>query len=284
MSSLAQTLSLGGAKVPRFFYGTAWKEDKTADLTFQALQAGFTGVDTANQRKHYFEEAVGQGIKKFLDGGTLRREDLFLQTKFTFARGQDHRKPYNEKDSFAKQVADSFASSLTHLQTAYVDSYVLHGPHDPDGIGREDMECWAAMEVLHAQRKTKFLGVSNVSAGQLVMLCDKAKVKPSFVQNRCYARMGWDKRVREICASEDIRYQGFSLLTANRAELDRPAILSIADAHGKTVPQVIFRFSQMLGMISLTGTSNIAHMGEDLNIYDFELNAAEMSRIENISL
>lgn len=284
MSSLAQTLSLGGAKIPRFFYGTAWKEDRTADLTFQALKAGFTGIDTANQRKHYFEEAVGTGVKKFLETGKCKREDLFLQTKFTFARGQDHRKPYDENDNYAKQVADSFASSLTHLQTTYVDSYVLHGPHGPDGISLEDKQCWAAMEVLHAQRKVKFLGISNVSAGQLVELCDSAKVKPSFVQNRCYARMGWDKRVREICASEDIRYQGFSLLTANRAELDTPAILNIADAHGKTVPQVIFRFSQMLGMICLTGTSNLGHMNEDLNIYDFELNAAEMTRIENISI
>ena len=90
--------------IPSFFYGTAWKEDKTEDLTFQALQAGFTAVDTANQRIHYYEEAVGAGIRKFLDLKTRKREDLFLQTKFTFARGQDHRKPYNDSDPFPVQV------------------------------------------------------------------------------------------------------------------------------------------------------------------------------------
>ena len=80
--------------IPFFFYGTAWKEERTAPLTFDALQAGFRAIDTANQRKHYHEEGVGLGIERFLTSGLCRREDLFLQTKFTVASGQDHRKPY----------------------------------------------------------------------------------------------------------------------------------------------------------------------------------------------
>ena len=262
----------------KFFYGTAWKEDRTPDLTVKALQAGFRAIDTANQRKHYFEEGVGQGMRKFLETNPLNREELFLQTKFTFARGQDHRKPYREEDSFSQQVADSFASSLAHLNTTYIDSYVLHGPYGY-GIGQQDLETWAAMETLIDKKQVKCLGVSNVDAQQLKELCGAVHVKPAFVQNRCYANTGWDFEVREICSTEGITYQGFSLLTANRAELQAPEIAALARKYQKSVPQIIFRFCHQLGMICLTGTSDPIHMRQDLDINDFELRADEVSVI-----
>lgn len=280
---LTPYLNLNDIHIPRFFYGTAWKEETTEDLTFQALQSGFLAIDTANQRKHYFEEGVGLGLKKFLNLGTLKRENIFLQTKFTFARGQDHRKPYKDNDTYTQQVADSFQSSLTHLNTTTLDSYVLHGPYSGRGIGAEDLEVWSAMENLVTQQKVQFLGVSNVSLNQLEQLFDSTKIKPQFVQNRCFANMGWDKPVREFCLEKNIIYQGFSLLTANSVELASSPILEIARKHNKTVAQIIFRFSQQLGMITLTGTSDENHMKQDLNIYNFELSAQEISTIEHIS-
>jgi diketogulonate reductase-like aldo/keto reductase len=80
---------------PAFMYGTAWKEDRTASLTELALRAGFRGIDTANQRKHYFEAGVGEGLASGYRAGIVTRADLFLQTKFTYLRGQDHRLPYD---------------------------------------------------------------------------------------------------------------------------------------------------------------------------------------------
>ncbi len=268
--------------LPQKMYGTAWKEEQTADLTFQALQAGFKAIDTANQRKHYYEEAVGLGLHKFLNLSKLKREDIFLQTKFTFARGQDHRKPYNESDPFTKQVADSFASSLTHLKTDYIDSYVLHGPYRSDRISPEDLESWKAMEALVDSGKVKHLGISNVSRSQLADLCEQVKIRPRFVQNRCYARTGWDRDVRNVCVREGILYQGFSLLTANRSEIETIDILEIAGKYKKTSAQIIFRFCQQLRMIWLTGTSDVAHMKQDLEVDGFELNEREMKVIENI--
>lgn len=90
-----QTVSIDGFEVPRFYYGTAWKEDQTQRLTLLALQHGFRGIDTANQRRHYHEAAVGEAIREAIAGALLTRDDLFLQTKFTFRRGQDHRLPYD---------------------------------------------------------------------------------------------------------------------------------------------------------------------------------------------
>ena len=81
---------------PPLLYGTAWKEDETERLVRTALEAGFRGIDTANQRKHYHEVGVGQAIAAALEDGTLTgRDDLFIQTKFTSVDGQDLRIPYD---------------------------------------------------------------------------------------------------------------------------------------------------------------------------------------------
>ncbi|MGE3759528.1 MAG: aldo/keto reductase family protein [Pseudobdellovibrionaceae bacterium] len=180
-----------------------------------ALKAGFRAIDTANQRKHYFEEGVGAALKKSYRDLGLSRSDLFLQTKFTYARGQDHRKPYDENAPYSVQVQQSFESSLQHLGTDYLDSYILHGPISSVGLTEEDWQAWAEMESLHRQGRTKYIGVSNVNFGQLEELCSKALVKPTFVQNRCFAETTWDKKIREFCKHNHILYEGFSLLTAN---------------------------------------------------------------------
>ena len=95
--------------MPDFLYGTAWKEDRTAPLTELALRVGFRGVDTANQRRHYFEAGVGQGLAAAYRSGVVTRAELFLQTKFTYQAGQDHRLPYDPEADVATQVAQSVA-------------------------------------------------------------------------------------------------------------------------------------------------------------------------------
>src|SRR5215207_4796459 len=130
-----RTVLLDGVRVPRFLYGTAWKEEQTQRLTELALAQGFRGIDTANQRRHYHEAAVGQAVAAAIAGGLVSRDDLFLQTKFTFRGGQDHRLPYDPAAPIPTQVEQSFASSLEHLGTEVIDSYVLHGPSQRVGLG-----------------------------------------------------------------------------------------------------------------------------------------------------
>src|SRR5258708_3521207 len=125
---------------PTFLYGTAWKEDRTSALTELALRSGFRGIDTANQRRHYFEAAVGEGLAAAYRAGLVTRADLFLQTKFTYQGGQDHRLPYDPSASLSRQVAQSMASSLEHLATDYVDSFVLHGPSSGHAWTKDDAE------------------------------------------------------------------------------------------------------------------------------------------------
>lgn len=277
------SMLIDGVRVPRFLYGTAWKEDATQRLTGLALEQGFRGIDTANQRRHYHEAAVGEAVQAAVESGKVVRDELFLQTKFTFQRGQDHRLPYDPQAPIPLQVEQSFASSLAHLGVDTIDSYALHGPTQRVGLGPADWAAWRAMETLHDSDRVRWLGVSNVTLEQLESLCQKARVRPRFVQNRCYAVQGWDRRVREFCAAHDLVYQGFSLLTANREALAHPELARIAKRHSRSVSQIVFRFALDAGMIPLTGTSDARHMQADLEIFDIRLEREEIERIEQIA-
>ena len=269
--------------VPSFMYGTAWKKEATTQCVLLALESGFRAIDTANQLIHYQEALVGEALKSLEQQG-IKRNSLFLQTKFTPAGGQDHRTPYDPRADLTTQVRQSFASSLTHLATDYVDSYVLHAPFRRRGLGEADWEVWSAMEALYESGKTKMIGVSNISAGQLIELCEQADHKPMVVQNRCFAALAWDKQVREICQAHDIIYQGFSLLTANREVLAAPQVKQIASGLGATSAQIIFRFAMQVGMLPLTGTTSQQHMREDLEAERLTLSSDEIQLIETIAV
>ncbi|HVE41121.1 MAG TPA: aldo/keto reductase [Planctomycetota bacterium] len=269
--------------LPSFLYGTAWKKDATTGLVELAVASGFKGIDTANQLKHYDEARVGEALLTLQKKG-VRREDLFLQTKFTSIGGQDQRLPYDPSADPATQVRQSFESSLKHLHTDYLDSYVLHGPTYRRGLAPEDWAVWGAIEELYQAGKTKMIGASNVSAEQLALLCSKAKVKPMLVQNRCFAVMGWDYEVRKLCAQHDVVYEGFSLLTANQEFFGAPELHAIAQRVGAGVAQVIFRFAQQVGMLPLTGTTNPQHMKEDLACDRFTLTPEELQQVETIGV
>ena len=261
--------------VPLIMYGTAWKEDRTQALVLEAIATGFRAFDTANQRKHYVEEEVGAAVRAAIASGTVTREDLFLQTKFTYQHGQDYRLPYDPDCDLTTQVRQSIASSLEHLGVTRIDSYILHGPSRSSGLGQADWQTWRAMEDAVDGGLVGLLGISNVSADQLDTLLDGVRIRPAFVQNRCLARASWDAEVRAICQTHDIIYQAFSLLSGNRQVLLQPCVTEIADRHNKSVPQVVYRFALQLGMLPLTGTKDGAHMRHNLDIFDFTLTRDE---------
>jgi len=271
------------ASLPDFLYGTAWKEERTPALVELALRMGFRGIDTANQRRHYFEAGVGQGLAAAYRAGVATRADVFLQTKFTYRPGQDHRLPYDPAASLAVQVAQSLASSLEHLGTDYVDSCVLHGPASGYDWTDTDAEVWEAMRRERAAGRTRLLGVSNVSLRHLEQMVDGGADAPAFVQNRCYARFGWDRDVRRFCNERKIVYQGFSLLTANAEALRHPVVTGLAARLGATAAQVVFAFAGAVGMLPLTGTSNAEHMKLDLASRSLALSPDAVRAIEGLA-
>jgi diketogulonate reductase-like aldo/keto reductase len=269
--------------VPDFIYGTAWKEDRTPALTELALRMGFRAIDTANQRRHYFEAGVGQGLAAAYRTGLVTRDDLFLQTKFTYQPGQDHRLPYDPAAILSVQIAQSMVSSLDHLDTTYVDSYVLHGPASNHDWTDADAEVWEAMRKERDAGRTRLLGVSNVSLRHLQQMAAARAELPASVQNRCYARLGWDRAVRQFCREHKIIYQGFSLLTANQEVLHHPLIASLAASANATPAQIVFSFARAIGILPLTGTTDAQHMKQDLASRDLTLPPEAVRAIESVA-
>lgn len=266
-----------------FFYGTAWKEDRTASLTEMALRAGFRAVDTANQRRHYFEAGVGEGLAAAYSAGIAKRSELFLQTKYTYQRGQDHRLPYDPAAPLPQQVSQSLASSLEHLGTDYVDSYVLHGPSSGYGWTDADSEVWESMRCERDAGRTRALGISNVSLQHLDEMDAQRLEMPAFVQNRCFARLGWDRDVRQFCNQRSITYQGFSLLTANPEVLGHPPFVQLAASLNANPAQIVFAFAHAIGMLPLTGTSSDEHMRQDLDSLQIVLPVEVVRAVESMA-
>lgn len=267
---------------PTLIYGTAWKKEKTEPLVKLAVSQGFRAIDTANQLKHYAEKKVGDALLAIEKEG-ITRDQLFLQTKFTPIDSQGEEIPYDPADPVEIQVHTSFKSSLDHLHTAYVDSYLLHGPYGWPTLNASDWQAWQAMEELYTSGQTRAIGISNVNIYQLEQLVSHAKIKPMIVQNRCFASQGWDKAVRTFCAHHQIIYQGFSLLTANVAIWQSEVVCKIADQWNKTPAQIIFQFAKQIGILPLTGTCDKTHMQQDLAISTFQLTSQEVEAIASLA-
>jgi diketogulonate reductase-like aldo/keto reductase len=141
---------------------------------------------------------------------------------------------------------------------------VLHGPSSPYDWTEHDAEIWDAMIKERDAGRTRLLGVSNVSLRHLQQMEAAQTARPAFVQNRCFARLGWDRDVRLFCSEREIIYQGFSLLTANMEVLHDPLISGLAARMNATPAQVVFAFARAIGILPLTGTSNPEHMKQDL--------------------
>lgn len=257
-------------RLPRLVYGTAWKKDRTADLVYQALQAGFRAVDTAAQPRHYREDLVAEGVRRALaDGVVASRSDLYLQTKFTPPGGQDlegpNAPPYDPSAPVAEQVRSSVESSLRNFtfkddEPSYLDCLVLHSP-----LSRIE-DTFAAWQVLktYVPDRIRTLGISNVLLEDLEELFDVAqKVEkaepavaagslcPVVVQNRFHRQQHhpdpYDVALRRYCAHPDRRvvYQSFWTLTAN------PGLLKSASVQAVAQGAQVGREVALYGMIAL---------------------------------
>jgi diketogulonate reductase-like aldo/keto reductase len=130
---------------------------------------------------------------------------------------------------------------------------------------------------------TRLLGVSNVSLKHLEEMEASQTEMPTFVQNRCFARLGWDRDVRAFCKARNVIYQGFSLLTANQEVLQHPPFIELASKLNATPAQIAFAFARAIGMLPLTGTSSAEHMRQDLESLDLPIPAEAVRAIESMA-
>jgi len=254
-----------GIQMPKLIYGTAWKKERTTELVIRAVLNGFRGIDTACQPKHYREDLVGAALKELTTKHNVKREDLFIQTKFTSLNGQDPSKiPYDKNAPLEEQVRQSMKKSLENLQTKYIDSLVLHGP---ESTHEGTMKVWRVCEEFVKNGQVKQLGISNLyDKHGLEQLWNSSTVKPSVLQNRFYSDTDFDREIRKFCHEKNIYYQSFWTLTANPDFLKHSLVKQMAQQRHGTVEQILFRFLIDIGCTPLTGTTNDEHMKRDLEI------------------
>lgn len=268
------------ASLPKLLYGTAWKKEKTADCVEMALECGFRGIDTACQPKHYDEALVGLGLARAYAKG-LKREELFIQTKFTPLNGQDpNHTPYDAKASLEEQIATSFEVSKRNLKTHYLDAWILHSPLYPYA---QLLRAWKAMEEYVDNEEVKYLGISNCYDVELLKhLYYDATIKPSLVQNRFYAETEYDREIRLWCDKHHLCYQSFWTLSANAHLLNSTFFIALASKYSKTSAQIMYRYISHKGIIPLIGSTSKAHLNDDLAIFTFELAPDEIEKIDSL--
>lgn len=281
--------------IPNILYGGAWKGPHAEQNVLDAVSLGFRSFDTANVfPASYNETAMGAALEKAMSSGLVRREDLFIQTKFTPGISDKYcdAGPWNPETCMFDKAADlgtqvkqSVQTSLKHLRVSQLDSLVLHEMRIP----WENVQViWRAMEEVFLEGRAVRIGVSHAHYPETFrQLLAFAKVKPSFVQNPAFAYNQWDYEIRSICREHGIIYQAYSL---NHEENDfvyqTKEVKAIADRLERTPQQVVVAFIKRLGLIPLVGPQDKIHMAHAITAARYlpdELTEAEVQIIENIA-
>mmetsp|Transcript_34858 Transcript_34858/g.71136 ORF Transcript_34858/g.71136 Transcript_34858/m.71136 type:complete len:360 (-) Transcript_34858:41-1120(-) len=253
------------SKLPYIVYGTAWKKDATASLVSKAVESGFRFIDTACQPKHYNEAGVGEGWKDAAAKLGLTRSDFFLQTKFTSLDGQDPNKiPYDELEMLEEQVEQSLAKSLENLQSDYIDSLVMHSPMRSY---EETLRVWRVFESFVEENKVRQLGLANCyDQKTFLRLYEDSHIKPKVLQNRFYSQSGFDSELRDLCDAYGVTYQSFWTLSANREAIKSHEWKAMALNKNLTPQTLMYAYMMSLGHTPLSGTTDVTHMKEDVDI------------------
>ncbi|EXL50258.1 hypothetical protein FOCG_10275 [Fusarium oxysporum f. sp. radicis-lycopersici 26381] len=266
-AKLAKDLTLKGSStaMPKLVYGTAWKKDRSADLVYFALKHGFRGVDTGGQPKHYNEKGVGEGVQRAIKEGLIKREGLFLQTKFSPPGNQDENAPYDFNAPLVDKIHQSIQSSLTYFtvegEEPYFDSVLLHSPLR---TLEETITAWKTLET-YVPHKIRNLGISNTTLPILKALNDAVTVKPSVVQNRFYPDTSFEVDLRAYCREQGIAFQSFWTFSANPRLAATKPVKMVAEKAG--ISEVAAYYSLVLGLEGVTvldGTTTENHMKDDL--------------------
>jgi len=250
-----------GVKMPILGFGTLYLRDELGvRCVADAISLGYRLIDTATVYGN--EESVGGGIK--LSG--INREELFVTSKVWV------------DDYGYEQAKKAFQISLDKMGLDYLDLYLIHRP-------RGDIKgTWLAMEDLYKEGKIKAIGVSNFEAGHLEELLSYATIEPAVNQIETHAFFQQEK-ARESLKKYGIQMEAWSPFAQGRNELFTNEILAaIGKKHDKSNAQVSLRWHYQRGIVAIPRSSQKAHMKENLNIFDFELDEADMNTISALDL
>jgi 2,5-diketo-D-gluconate reductase A len=256
-----QTVKLNnGVEIPILGFGVFQITDscECENCVVDAIQTGYSHIDTAASYQN--EEAVGRGIKQ----SGVARDKLFITTKLWI------------QSNGYEGTLRAFENSLKRLQLDYIDLYLIHQPFG-DVYGE-----WRAMEELYQQGKVRAIGVSNFLPDRIMDLMIHNKITPAVNQievNPFQQQIDTQKFLQD----NSVQVEAWAPFAEGRNNIfQNDLLLSIAAKHKKSVAQVILRWLVQRGIIALAKTTRKERMLENINVFDFELNAEEMAAIKTL--
>ncbi|APA03721.1 glyoxal reductase [Bacillus velezensis] len=253
-----------GVEMPWFGIGV-FKVEEGAELVNAvktALVHGYRSVDTAAIYGN--EEGVGEGIRQGLQEAGLKREDIFVTSKVWNA------------DLGYEETLKAFDTSLEKLGLDYLDLYLIHWP-----VEGKYIDAWRALETLYRDGRIKAIGVSNFQIHHLKHLMKETEIKPMINQVEYHPRLT-QKELLAFCTEQGIQLEAWSPLMQGQL-LDHPVLQEIAKKYGKSAAQVILRWDLQNGVITIPKSTKKHRIEENANVFDFELSADDMKRIDDLN-
>ncbi|XP_034489096.1 aldo-keto reductase family 4 member C10 [Drosophila innubila] len=286
-----------GEKMPIIGIGTWQASDEEIETAIdQALEAGYRHIDTAPVYGN--EQAIGRVLKRWLDAGKVKREELFIVTKLPPIANRPH------------EVEPTIKKSLADLQLDYVDMYLIHTPFtvfiNEDGSFKVDEEglmipdvstdhaaTWLEMEKLVANGLTKSIGISNFSKEQVARLLKNCKIPPATnqIEHHVYLQQ---RDLVDFCKSKNVVITAYAPLGskgiakfnagANLVRdlpdlMDIPEVKEMAASHGKTPAQVLLRWIIETGNVAIPKSTNPDRLKQNFNVFDFKLTEEEVAKL-----
>ncbi len=260
--SIPSVMLNNGVSMPRLGLGTmTLRGELGVRCVADAIGLGYRLIDTAMIYSN--EESVGEGIRQ----SGIKRQELFVTSKLWKA------------DMGYEQAKKGFQTSLDKLKLDYLDLYLIHRPSGGDWQGS-----WRAMEELHHEGKIRALGMSNATDAQMNELIANFAVKPTVHQIETHAFFH-EHAAFDYLRQHGVQMEAWSPFAEGRHGMfGHETLARIGKKHGKTVAQVCLRWHFQRGIVVIPRSSQKAHIAENLNIFDFALDDADLAAIAALDL
>lgn len=253
-----------GVKMPLIGYGVfELTPEETEKCVLDAIDCGYRLFDTA--QAYYNEEYVGNAIKKAINSGKVKREELFITTKvwvteFTYEKAKE-----------------SILESMKKLQVDYIDLVLIHQ------CLSDYYSAYHAMEDLYKEGKIKAIGISNFSAERMNDIYTFNEIKPAV--NQVETHLFFQQQfLNDWMKKLNVQYEAWGPLAQHRLKdiISNPIVNEIANSHGKTPAQVALRFNIQRGIVVIPKSRSIERMKQNIDLFDFELSEEEMNKLKTL--
>jgi len=276
-----------------------WRLENPEETAYRAIKAGFRRLDSACDYGN--EEATGRGIRRAIEEGICRREDLYITTKLW--------NTYHDP----QHVPLALEKSLKDLGVSYVDEYLIHFPismefvpfdskYPPewsnlDGemviVPNDIHKTWAAMESLVDANKAHCIGLSNFNCQHIRQVLSVARIRPSSLQIECHPHLSQSKLIR-FAREAGMRVSVFSPLggtsyislnmsTQDDLLFEHSTIKYLSNKHSKTPAQIMLRWAIQRNTIPISKSSSEGRMKENQGLFDFCLHHQDMESIDSLN-